>query len=111
MSSENEEMGEQNCLLVAEFFSVYANPTRISILCALRSGRKSVSELAEHGGVSLQNISQHLRIMRDKGAVIHEKEGQHVFYSIADEKFLFGIKMIHDALVENMQKKANAYQS
>ena len=88
------------CRMVAEFFSVYANPTRISILCALRDGRRTVSELAEHAGVSLQNISQHLRVMRDKGAVRTAREGHHVYCAVADPRFLEGVRLIHDALMD-----------
>ncbi len=106
MSGFEEHMDERTCKMVAEFFSVYANSTRISIFCALRQGRKTVSELAEHANVSLPNISQHLRVMRDKGAVFTQKEGQHVYYSIADPKFVYGVKMIRDALVEEFQRRA-----
>ena len=98
----------ESCHLVAEFFSVYGNHTRISIFCALREGRKTVSELAEHGGVTLQNASQHLRLMRDKGAVRAEREGQRVYYSIADPRFVQGVKLIHDALMGELRRRAGA---
>ncbi len=97
-----------SCKLMAEFFSVYANPTRMSIFCALRDGRRTVSELAEHTQASLQNVSQHLRIMRDKGAVVTEKSGQHVYYSLAHPKFIQAMRLIHDALVEAYQRRAGS---
>jgi DNA-binding transcriptional ArsR family regulator len=103
----DEHLDDGTCRLVAEFFSVYSNQTRVNILCALRNGPKTVSELAEHANVSLQNISQHLRVMRDRGAVQSEKRGQHVYYSVANIKFLYGIKMIRDALLEELQLRAN----
>jgi ArsR family transcriptional regulator len=96
------------CHVVSEFFSVYGNHTRISIFCALRNGRKTVSELAEHAGVTLQNASQHLRLMRDKGAVRAEREGQRVYYSIADPRFVQGVKLIHDALTGELRRRAGA---
>ncbi len=99
-------MDDATCNIVAEFFSVYSNPTRIHIFCALRSGPKTVSELADHAKASLQNISQHLRVMKDKGALTSEKRGQNVYYSVADPKFLFGVKMIRDALVEMLKRRA-----
>jgi len=106
----SEELGppmdDATCNIVAEFFSVYSNPTRIHIFCGLRTGPKTVSELAEHAKVSLQNVSQHLRVMKDKGALTSEKRGQRVYYSVADAKFLFGVKMIRDALVEMLKRRA-----
>lgn len=103
-----EHMDERVCRIVADFFAVFANVTRINIFCALRDGRKSVSEIAEYAGVSLQNTSQHLRLMRDKGAVFSEKEGQNVYYQIADPKFIHGVKMIRDALVELLQEQVGS---
>lgn len=102
-----EALDDGTCRLVAEFFSVYSNQTRVNILCALRNGPKTVSELAEHANVSMQNVSQHLRVMRDKGALHSEKQGQHVYYSVANVKFLYGIKMIRDALLEGFQQRAS----
>lgn len=101
-------MDDATCHIVAEFFSVYSNPTRIHIFCALRTGPKSVSELAEHAKTSLQNISQHLRVMKDKGALVSEKRGQHVYYSVADPKFLYGVKMIRDALIEMLKARVDS---
>ena len=106
-----EPLDSETCSIIADFFTVYANPIRIHIFCALRSGPKRVTELAEHAGVSLQNISQHLRILRDRGAVIARKDGQHTYYSIANMKYLMGVKMIRDALVEDMQKRADRHRA
>lgn len=106
-----DNLDSEMCHLVADFFTVYANPVRINIFCALRSGPKRVTELAEHAGVSLQNISQHLRILRDRGAVTARKEGQHTYYAIANKKYLMGVKMIRDALVEDMQKRAERHRA
>ena len=103
----NEYMDDNTCKLVAEFFSVYSNQIRMNILCALRTGPKTVSELAEYTGASMQNVSQHLRVMRDKGALRTEKQGQHVYYSVVNVKFLHGIRMIRDALLEEVQNRAN----
>ena len=98
----------QTCRLVSEFFSIYANHTRIRIFCALHDGRKTVSEIADYAEVTLQNASQHLRLMRDKGALTTEKEGQKVYYSVADPRFLEGVKLIRDAIIENLHKRADS---
>lgn len=102
-----DHIDDGSCQLVSEFFSVYSNPTRISIFCALRHGRRTVSELAELSGVSLQNASQHLRIMRDKGAVTAEREGQRVYYAISDPRFVSGVQQIYEALSDQLRRRAN----
>ena len=43
----------------------------------------SVGEIAEQIGVTLQNTSQHLRLMKDKGVVESRRDGQTIFYRIA----------------------------
>jgi len=110
-SGPAEHMDPESCRLVAAFFAILANPTRVAIFCELRDGRKTVSELAEICGISLPNASQHLRSMREKGMVSTEKEGQHVYYAIVDERFVLGCKMIRDALVEHMQQQAGAFEA
>ncbi|HOJ68698.1 MAG TPA: metalloregulator ArsR/SmtB family transcription factor [Candidatus Hydrogenedentes bacterium] len=106
LSPPSDHIEDGACQLVSEFFSVYSNPTRISIFCALRDGRKTVSELADLSGVSLQNASQHLRIMRDKGAVTAEREGQRVYYAISDPRFVAGVRLIYEALTDQLRRRA-----
>ena len=99
-------MNDELCGLMGGFFSLLAHPTRIRIFCALEHGPRTVSALAEQTQISLPNASQHLRVMRQNGALTSEKRGQHVFYRIADSRFLQAAEMIRDALVENVQCRA-----
>ena len=71
----NTQLDNGECRLLADFFTLFGSGTRLQIFCALHGGRKTVSELAEHVGVSLQNVSQHLRLMREKGAVTRRRKG------------------------------------
>ena len=97
---------EAECHLLADFFALFSNPTRLRMFCALQGGRKTVSELAEYADVTMQNASQHLRLMRDKGAVTTEKEGQHVYYAVIDPRFLDAARLIRVAVLEAVQRKA-----
>ena len=67
----------------AEIHQILSNPSRILILSSLLQRELSVSEIAETIGASLQNTSQHLRLMKDKGVVEARREGQTIFYQIA----------------------------
>jgi len=84
----------------ASFCGVLANSTRIMIMWLLADGEKSVTELAEALGHSVPNISQHLRIMRDKGAVLTRKDGHCVFYRISNPKFIEGYMLIREGILE-----------
>jgi DNA-binding transcriptional ArsR family regulator len=70
----------------AAVFQVFSNPGRILIMKALEDEEMSVGEIAERIGATLQNTSQHLRLMKDKGLVEFRREGQVIYYQIADNE-------------------------
>ena len=99
-------INDELCELMGGFFSLLAHPTRIRIFCALKHGPRTVSALAEQSRISLSNASQHLRIMRQNGALATEKCGQNVYYRIADPRFIQAAELIRNALVEKVQSRA-----
>ncbi|ELR99683.1 helix-turn-helix transcriptional regulator [Gloeocapsa sp. PCC 73106] len=74
--------------LMADFFKVLAEESRIHILCSLKSGEKSVSEIIEATGLGQANVSKHLKILNQAGLVSREQQGINVFYQISNP-FLF----------------------
>ena len=76
------------------------------IFCALQHEAKTVTEIAGEAGVSITNASQHLRIMRDRGAVIAEKRAQSVYYRIADPRFIDAAMLIREALSQRFRENA-----
>ncbi len=71
--------------LQAEICAALSNLTRLEIIFLLREGEKSVSDIALELGISMSNLSQHLKILKEKGLVKYRKEGQHIYYSLANE--------------------------
>jgi ArsR family transcriptional regulator len=86
----------------ADFCHVLSSATRIMIMWLLADGEKSVTELAEALDHSVPNVSQHLRIMRDKAAVLTRKEGHSVYYRISNQKFVQGYMLIREGILEQM---------
>jgi DNA-binding transcriptional ArsR family regulator len=70
----------------AAICSVFANPKRILILWTIADREKSVSEIASIVGTSLQSTSQHLRLMRERGILNSRREGQTIYYFIAQNE-------------------------
>ena len=66
----------------ADICRVFGNANRILILWSLVERAMSVSEIASAIGSSLQNTSQHLRLMKDKGVLSSRREGSTVYYQI-----------------------------
>ncbi len=99
-------MSDASCELLGDFFTIFAHATRMRILCALQQDPRTVTEIANHAGLSVTNTSQHLRLMRDRGAVIAEKRAQSVYYRMADPRFAQAMQLIRAALLERMQQEA-----
>ena len=69
---------------VAAYFQALSEPTRLQILNLLRSGERSVGELAQLCGYTSANISRHLAFLTRQGLVARESRGTSVYYRIAD---------------------------
>ena len=72
--------------LKAKLFNGFADPSRLSILEALRAGPLSVSQIVETTGLSQPNVSNHLSCLRDCGLVRREQRGRFVYYQLSDER-------------------------
>lgn len=98
---------DNSCELLGEFFSTFAHATRMRIFCALQREPKTVTEIARRARISIPNASQHLRLMRDRGAVIAHKRAQSVYYEIADPRIVEAMMMIRVSLSEHLQRNAS----
>ena len=71
----------------AEFCGILGNAHRIQIVWALGKYELTVSEISEEIDTSMQNTSQHLRLMKNKGVLLSRRDGREIYYRIADTKF------------------------
>jgi ArsR family transcriptional regulator, cadmium/lead-responsive transcriptional repressor len=75
--------------LVAKYFKVLADPTRVRVLELLDAcGELSVGELVERLGQSQPKVSNHLACLRWCGFVERERRHPNVYYRVADERVL-----------------------
>ena len=65
----------------ATALSALADPTRRAIYESLRSGARSVGEIASGFPVSRPAVSQHLRALRQAGLVSESREGTRRLYA------------------------------
>jgi DNA-binding transcriptional ArsR family regulator len=70
--------------LIARRFRVLGDPMRVRILDLLRDGELSVNELADRLQAGQQNVSKHLALLADARVLARRKEGNRVYYRIAD---------------------------
>ena len=103
--SENVAAGIDIFRVHAAFCTIFSSPIRLQIMDFLGDKEKTVTELAEELRVSLANVSQHLRLMRDQGAVDTRRDGRTIYYRIANWKFLQGIQTVREGLLEEFKKR------
>ena len=69
---------------LAEIFSIFSNAKRIQIFWSLDGTEKSVNAIAQAIDSSMQNTSQHLRLMKSRNILESRRNGQSIYYRIAD---------------------------
>ena len=72
---------------VAEILQILANGRRLFVLCQLQElGEANVTTLAAAARLSQSALSQHLAKLRAEGLVAFRREGQTLWYRIADPR-------------------------
>ncbi len=70
----------------ADFFHILSHPVRLQILDELRKCKSCVCHLQLVTDRPQAYVSQQLRVLKDAGLVVDEKDGQNVYYHLCDEK-------------------------
>ena len=90
------ELGD-NAAEAAAFLKLAANEKRLLILCHLhQAGETPVTALAEAVGLSQSALSQHLAGLRDGGFVTARREGQTIYYALADRRTVRLLKTLKE---------------
>ncbi len=76
---------EPNYTELSERIKLLAHPERLRILDAVRRDAECVCHLEALLGKPQPYVSQQLRLLRKAGVISDEKQGQNVFYRLADE--------------------------
>jgi DNA-binding transcriptional ArsR family regulator len=76
----------------ADAFNAVAEPRRRQILDVLSGGESAVGELVAHLGIAQPQVSKHLRVLREVGAVEVREDGRRRLYRLNGR----ALKPIHD---------------
>lgn len=95
---KEEIPGEELLVMLADFFKIFGDTTRIRILSALFITEMCVCDLSEILGVSQSAMSHQLKILRQAGLVKFRKEGKSAFYSLKDDH----VKQILDTGISHL---------
>lgn len=96
--------------LMANFFKVLSEVSRLQIVCSLKTGAKNVTEIIEETGLGQANVSKHLKMLTQAGVVAREQRGVCVYYRIANP-FLFELcDLVCDALTMQVEQQSQQLQ-
>ena len=68
-------------------FHALADPTRLRIVEAMKSGECAVGDIVERMDIHQSGVSRHLRILAEAGIVQMRPDGQKRLYSLRKEAF------------------------
>jgi ArsR family transcriptional regulator len=82
-----------------------SDPNRILILYELRDGPRNVGELAETLNMSQPTVSRHLKVLRERGMVLAEREGTSVYYTLRDARVIEALNLLREVLAAILDQR------
>ena len=98
-------------VLEAETLRALAHPTRLRILSLLHPEGDTVTDIAEALDLSLPNVSQHLRVLRDRGIVRAERAGQAMRYRLTNPAFQSCCSLVRQVIVDEARRRGAVLES
>jgi ArsR family transcriptional regulator len=87
--------------LIASWFKVLAEPSRLRILRSIEEGEKNITELVAATGLTQANVSRHVQSLAEAGMVGRRRVGLVTICYIADPT----ITELCDTVCNNLQKR------
>ncbi|MGK7879217.1 MAG: ArsR/SmtB family transcription factor [Crocosphaera sp.] len=97
--------------MVADFFKVLSEMSRLQIICALKDGEKNVSEIIEITKLGQANVSKHLKVLTQAGIVTRTQEGVNVFYAIANPLVFSLCDLVCNSIATQLEQQNQQLES
>ena len=94
-------ISDEALAMIASWFRVLAEPSRLRILRALEEGEKTITDLVVATGTTQATVSRHVQSLAEAGMVGRRKEGLLTICFIADPT----ITELCDTVCANLQKR------
>lgn len=107
----NAQLREQVALLHAQFCRGLADQSRMLLVYELAEQPRNVSELVERLGMAQPVVSRHLKILRERGIVVAERQGRSVTYQLADERIVQALDLFRSIIADRLSAQAQIIES
>jgi ArsR family transcriptional regulator len=111
MAKKHHSLSPTKMQMVADRFKVMSDPMRLQILNGLQEGELSVMQIVEKTSTSQPNISKHLKILQNAGLVARRREGNMVFYEIADQSIFVLCDLVCNSLEERLRSQTEDFMA
>ncbi len=92
--------------LEADFCFALSDPTRLLILYTLADEPHNVTELSSELDIIQPTTSRHLKILRDRGLVLAERQGTTVTYRLADQRLIQALDLLRTVMRDRLAYRA-----
>jgi DNA-binding transcriptional ArsR family regulator len=102
----NSDLENEVLQLHAEICAGLADPSRIMLLYELASGPHNVTELCTNLNMPQPMTSRHLKVLRERGMVMAERQGTVIQYSLADRRLVEALDLLREALRDILARRS-----
>lgn len=102
----DNSLREEVVRLHANICSGLADPNRILIIYSLADESRNVSEIASIVDLPQPTVSRHLKILRDRGIVGSERDGQNIYYHLTDTRIVQALDLLRSSLSDMIKNRA-----
>ena len=88
-----------------------ADPNRILILYTIADNAYNVSDLAKAIELPQSTVSRHLKILRDRGMVTAQRDGQSVYYALTDDRIIQALDLLRAMLASSLESQGELARS
>ena len=92
----------------SSFLKSLSNPQRLRIMCLIMEKERPVGELASALDLSQSAVSQHLALLRREGLLKSRRNGQTVYYQIANSSITALFSLLERMFCDGAEPRSSA---
>jgi DNA-binding transcriptional ArsR family regulator len=96
--------------MIAEFFKMLSEVSRLEIVCALKKGPLTVSRIIEVTGLGQANVSKHLKLLTSAKILSRQQQGVNVVYEISNPIIFSLCDLVCNSLVDQIHCQNQALE-
>jgi DNA-binding transcriptional ArsR family regulator len=97
--------------LHAQVCSGMADANRIMILYTLAERPRNVSELSEVIGLPQPTVSRHLKVLRERGMLTAQRDGQSVVYRLSDMRVIQALDLLRAVMTDHLKSQVELVET